>query len=58
MMDISFLKFSKVFPNSLIIIIKFKESHMNISLLDSLNEDENLITSVNTASESTNSADF
>ena len=57
-MDITLGEMSVSLPISFVILVQLKESHRDISLLDTLNEDEDLVTTRHTSGVRTDSADF
>ena len=58
MMDISLSKLGKFFPNPLLVVVKLEELDLNVSLLDPLDEDEDLIPPADTAREGADPANF
>lgn len=58
MMNIALSKLGKFLPNSLLTVIKLEELDLDISLLDSLDEDEDLISTTDTPREGADPANF
>ena len=57
-MDISLSELGQFLPNSLLVVSKLEEPHLDIFLLDSLHEDEDLISTADTPREGADPEDF
>ena len=53
MVDVPLLELGQLLPHPLLVLVQLKEPDMDIPLLDSLDEDEDLLLAFNAASKST-----
>ena len=56
--DVSLGEVSVSLPGPLLVLVKLEESHLDVSLLHSLDKDEDLVPSRHTSCVRTDSADF